>query len=144
MTEATKLNAKPHTSWLLWHFIEERVCLSPCSFRSVFLNPAILHHRFVSSRSPYAILTSGASWGREVLKETWNLTNGNVMDVLWRCNVSILICQHRNTWLGKKVFCDWSCCIATIFNIASVSTNGLLHCIGSETAGVKPEWHWGR
>lgn len=70
MTEATKLNAKPHTSWLLWHFIEERVCLSPCSFRSVFLNPAILHHRFVSSRSPYAILTSGASWGREVLKET--------------------------------------------------------------------------
>lgn len=50
-----------------------------------------------------AIPTLRASRGPEVPEETLNLSALNLRDALWKCNVSVLFCQHCNTCLGNKV-----------------------------------------
>lgn len=46
MTEATKLSARPHSSWLLWHFIEEWMWLSLCNSKGIFLDAEVLQQHF--------------------------------------------------------------------------------------------------
>lgn len=43
MTAATKLSARPHSSWLLWHFIGEWTWLSLPNSKRIFLDAEVLH-----------------------------------------------------------------------------------------------------
>lgn len=80
MTEATKLSASPHSSWLLWHFTEEWMWLSLCNSKRIFLDAEVFHQHFYLHKDVQSL--PGGFLAGEVLQETLNLSLVSLPDTL--------------------------------------------------------------